>query len=152
MSNTYIWPIDRTLTGATTLGQRGPGNDGNEGVLCIPQSSSITAEIQSVYSTAPANWTIQDTCWGSINPLQRCNRCILLPQPEHLLVEYYPSAEMHSVYSTAPARTLFGGVLPLCRDTLSVFYCHSQFIRCGLVSYPEQPFRGVLLLCWECCW
>ena len=36
-----IWPIDRTLSGATTLGQSGPGSDGNEGVLCIPQSSSI---------------------------------------------------------------------------------------------------------------
>ena len=36
-----IWPIDRTLSGATTLGQSGPGSDGNEGVLRIPQSSSI---------------------------------------------------------------------------------------------------------------
>ena len=31
-----------TLSGATTLGQSGPGSDGNEGVLCIPQSSCIT--------------------------------------------------------------------------------------------------------------
>ena len=37
-----IWPIDRTLSDATTLGQSGPGSDSNEGVLCIPQSSSIT--------------------------------------------------------------------------------------------------------------
>ena len=36
-----IWPIDRTLSGATTQGQSGPGSDGNEGMLCIPQSSSI---------------------------------------------------------------------------------------------------------------
>ena len=35
-----IWPIDRTLRGATTPGQSGPESDGNEGVLCIPQSSS----------------------------------------------------------------------------------------------------------------
>ena len=28
--------------GATTLGHSIPGSDGNEGVLCIPQSSSIT--------------------------------------------------------------------------------------------------------------
>ena len=40
-----IWPIDRTLSGATTPGQSGPGSDGNEGVLHIP-----------VYSTAPADW------------------------------------------------------------------------------------------------
>ena len=36
------WPIDRSLSGATTTGQSGSGSDGNEGVLCIPQSSSIT--------------------------------------------------------------------------------------------------------------
>ena len=67
------------LSGATTPGQRGPGSNGNEGVLHIPQSSSIagtspsdcfvsypghslrggcypSAEVQSVYSTAPADW------------------------------------------------------------------------------------------------
>ena len=37
-----IWPIDRTLSGATTPGQSRPGGDGNEGVFHIPQSSSIT--------------------------------------------------------------------------------------------------------------
>ena len=30
------------LSGATTLGQSGPGNNDNEGVLYTPQSSSIT--------------------------------------------------------------------------------------------------------------
>ena len=76
-----IWPIDRGLSGATTPGQSGPGSNGNEGVLCIPQNSSITgtspsdclvsyiqntsfgvsypsAEKQSMYSTAPADWAI----------------------------------------------------------------------------------------------
>ena len=31
-----------TLSGTTTLSQSGHGRDGNEGVLHIPQSSSIT--------------------------------------------------------------------------------------------------------------
>ena len=31
-----------TLSGATTPGQSGPANDGNEGVFRIPKSSSIT--------------------------------------------------------------------------------------------------------------
>ena len=31
-----------TSSGATTMGQSEPGSDGNEGVLRIPQSSSIT--------------------------------------------------------------------------------------------------------------
>ena len=35
-------PIDRTLSGATTPGQSGPGSNGNEGVLRIPQGPSIT--------------------------------------------------------------------------------------------------------------
>ena len=37
-----IWPIDRTLSGATTPSQSGPWSDGSEEVLCIPQSSIIT--------------------------------------------------------------------------------------------------------------
>ena len=69
------------LSGATTPGQSGPGSDGNERVLRIPQSSSIagtstsdclvsypghsleggsypSAEKQSVYSTAPVDWAM----------------------------------------------------------------------------------------------
>ena len=67
---------------ATTPGQSGPGSNDNEEALRISQSSSIagtspshclvsrtlgvcvggsylSAEMQSVYSTAPADWTIQ---------------------------------------------------------------------------------------------
>ena len=76
-----IWPIDRTLLGATTLDQSGPGSDDNERVLHIPQDFSIieasssdclvsyaghllgksyhSAEMQSVYSTALANWATE---------------------------------------------------------------------------------------------
>ena len=42
MQFSSIWPIDRALSGATTPGQSGPGSNGNEGVLYIPESSSIT--------------------------------------------------------------------------------------------------------------
>ena len=80
MSNSSIWHRDRILFGATTSGQSGPGSDGNEEVLWIPQSSSITetspsdclmsylwhslvgsyhpAEMRSVYSEAAANWAL----------------------------------------------------------------------------------------------
>ena len=65
MSNSSIWPIDRTLSSATAPSQSGSGSTGNEGVLRIPQSSNITEaspsdylvlypEIQLVYSTTPA--------------------------------------------------------------------------------------------------
>ena len=80
-SISMLLTIDRALSGATTPGQSGPGSDGNEGVLRIPQSSSTagtspsnclvsypghslggrsypSAEVQSVYSTAPADWAI----------------------------------------------------------------------------------------------
>ena len=58
------------------MGQSGPGSDGNEGVLRIPQSSSTVGTSSS------------DS---------------LESYPEHLLEESYPSAEVQSVYSTAPA-------------------------------------------------
>ena len=38
----FIWPIDRTLSGATTLWQSGTGINGNVKVLQIPQNYSIT--------------------------------------------------------------------------------------------------------------
>ena len=76
MSNSSIWPIDRTLSGVTT------GSNGNEGVLHILKISSITgaslsdclasylghslgmggfypsAEMQSMYSTASADQAV----------------------------------------------------------------------------------------------
>ena len=47
MRNSFIWPIDRTLSGATTLSHSGPGSDDSKGVLCILQSSNITGTSQS---------------------------------------------------------------------------------------------------------
>ena len=69
----FYWPIDRTLSGATTPGLSGHGSYDIEGVFDILQSSSITglfsvisghslrefylfAEMQSVYSAVPADW------------------------------------------------------------------------------------------------
>ena len=40
MSNNSIWPIERTLSGATAQGQSGSGCNGNEGVFHTPQSST----------------------------------------------------------------------------------------------------------------
>ena len=58
-----------------SLGQSGPGSDGNDGVFCIPQSSSII-------EASPSD--------------------CLVSYPVHTLPESYPFAEMRSVYSTAP--------------------------------------------------
>ena len=70
-----IWPIGRTLSGATTPGQSGPGSNSNEGTLSIPQSSSIT---EARLSDCLVSY--QDIHWRSLTPLQRCSQCILQPQ------------------------------------------------------------------------
>ena len=90
-----IWPINMTLSSATTPSQSGPGSDGNEGVLCISQSSSITgtsssdclesylghsgrgypsAEKQSVNSTAPDDWA-RSWRWWTILDCEMPNLC-----------------------------------------------------------------------------
>ena len=70
-----IWPIERTLSGATTPGQSGPGSNGNKGVLCIPQSSSITGINLTIWLFR----VISGHLWGGLTPLQRCSQCILQP-------------------------------------------------------------------------
>ena len=42
-----IWNIDWILSIVTTPGQSGPGSNGNEGVLQIPQTSSISGSPSS---------------------------------------------------------------------------------------------------------
>ena len=68
-------PLIGTLSGATTPGQSGPGSDGNEGVLHIPQNFNL-------------NRTSPSDC--------------LVSYPGHSLEGSYPSAEKQSVYPTAP--------------------------------------------------
>ena len=41
-SNSSVSTIDKILSGVTTLGQNGPGNDGREGLLRFFQNTSIT--------------------------------------------------------------------------------------------------------------
>ena len=43
MSNSSIWPIDRTLSGDTTLDLSESGSDDNEGVLYSPKISKAGA-------------------------------------------------------------------------------------------------------------
>ena len=65
------------LSGATTPGQSGPGSNGNEEVLHISQSSSITG-------TSPSD-------------------CLGLYPENRFGGGSYPSEEMQLVYSRAPA-------------------------------------------------
>ena len=99
--------MDTTLSVATISGKSGPESNDNEGVLCISQSSSITgtlpsdclvsypghllqesypsAEMQSVYSTAPADETRTQQKLTFISSLQTLN-AIQRTYPEYSLI------------------------------------------------------------------
>ena len=58
------------------MGQSGPGNDGNKGVLCILQSCNSVA--------SPSDCLVSHlghSVGRGLIPLQRCSQCILQPQP-----------------------------------------------------------------------
>ena len=80
-----------------TIQFSGPGTNGNEGVLHIPQSSSITEA-----SPSDSLMLYQDTHWG-ILPLCR-DAVSIFCSPSQL-----------------GYRTLIGGILPLCRHAVSIF-------------------------------
>ena len=75
-----IWPIDRTLSGATTPGQSGLRSNGNEGIPQIPQISKAGASLLDGLMSY-----LGHSLGGrrSLTPLQRCSWCILQP---HLTV------------------------------------------------------------------
>ena len=75
-----IWPIDRTLSCASTPNQNGAGSNGNEVTFHIPKSFSVT-------------WNSPSDCWAWY--------------PGHSFEVCYTSAKKKSVYFTAPADKLF---------------------------------------------
>ena len=81
MSNSSIWPIDRTHSGATPLGQIGPGSNGNERVLRIPQRSKT--------GVSPSDCLLSHLghSLGGVNLtlLQKCSQCFQQPQLTGLL-------------------------------------------------------------------
>ena len=114
-SNSSIWPIDRTLSVATTQCQRGSGSNNNDGVFCIPQSPKT--------GDPPSDG--------------------LVSKPGHSLRRSYSSVELQSAYSTVPADWAIGhslaGVLPLCRDAAVLFYCPSRLGYRTLVGGGLTP-------------
>ena len=79
MTNSSIWFIDRTLSGDTPPGKRSPGSDGNEGVLRIPQCSSIIGAFQSDCLVSYLGHSFEES-------QQRWSRSILRPQPTGLYI------------------------------------------------------------------
>ena len=68
MSNSSILPTVWTPLGAATLGQTEPGSNGSDGVLLIPQGSSITGASPSDCQVSYLGHSLED-----LNPLQRCS-------------------------------------------------------------------------------
>ena len=161
-----IKPIDRALSGATTPGQRGLESNGNEGVLRIPQSSSITGSSPLDYLVSYPLVEGLPLCREKVGVFNSPNRL-----GHSLERESYPWAEMQSMYSTAPTDwatrwrgsltlgqrcsrcilqpqptgPLVGeGVLPLGRDAVDVFYSPNQLghsLERG--SYPWAGMQSV---------
>ena len=105
MPNSSIWPIDRTITGATTPGQNGPGSYDNERVLRIPQSSSITGASPSDYLVSYLGHSLVG---GGLTTLQRCSRCILQPQQSGLHVPWENPLYIYIyIYSYSSAYEIF---------------------------------------------
>ena len=67
-----IWPINRTLSSAITLGQSRPRIDGSKGCSAFPKAPAILE---------PRHQTRRK----SLSPLQRCSRCILQSHPSRLV-------------------------------------------------------------------
>ena len=126
-----IWPIDRTLSGATTPAQSGPGNNGNKGVLCIPQSSSIT-EASTSDCLSVISWSL---LVGRVIPLQRCSYCILLLQLTEIITGATTSGQ------SWPWSNGNEGLLHIPQSTNITETSPSDC----LVSYPEHSlWRGGL--------
>ena len=114
-----IWPIDRTLSGVTTLGQSRPGSNCNEGVLHISQSSSITG-------ASPSD------CLVSFSG--------------HSLDESYPSAEKQSVYSRATANRATSALWQNLKY-LSVFLLSFIFMLWS-IEWQNQLNDKFFSFCW----
>ena len=84
-----IWPIDRTLSGATTPGRSGPGSYGNTPHFPNLQGWSLTIRLLNVIS-----WTFVGK---GLTPRQICSRCILQPWPTGLGMYEFIGESLHGV-------------------------------------------------------
>ena len=120
-----IWPIDRTVSAATTPGQSGPRNDGSEGVLHILQSFSITG-------ASPSDCLVSYRWWGG-TPLQRSSRCILEPQPTRQHILPYTVSLCHNSSVWLDTRN------PSSRNRYKCIYIYTQEIRYSFRSKWTDP-------------
>ena len=82
MSKNSIWPIDRTLSGATSPSRVDLVAIAMKGYSTFHKAPRLDIRRQIVLCHT------QDICWGILTPLQRCSRCILHFKPTRLLLKW----------------------------------------------------------------
>ena len=114
-----VLPIYRDTVGVFNS----PSNQGKT-TLIAGEGSYPYAEIQSVYSTAPAIRAKRHSLRGkSLTHMPRYSRCIQQPQ------------------QSGPKDTHCGGrVLPICRDTVGVFSSHRNQGQTALIAGKSLTF------------
>ena len=111
------------------LGQSGPGSNGNEGVLKIPQSSSIT-------ETSPLGHSL-----GCATSLQRSSRCILQPQT----AGQYSNLEIDSIVDTV--NYAFSNIEYYIINNMYVCPSLSLYIYIYIYIYTEESiFRQQVII------
>ena len=88
MQLSFIYPIERSLSGAISSGRSGLESDGNEEVFCIPQSSSITGTSLSDCLVSYPGYSFGG---GGLTSLRRYSRCILQPPQNQVRNEHVPN-------------------------------------------------------------
>ena len=142
-----IWRIDRTLSGATTLGQSGPGSNGNEKILHIPQSSSISRTSSHCLESYPGHslrWGLYSAVENkSLGSFLTCNKWysptifvkIKMRSPSlNKIVHYLSYIQYFFSYC------FFGQRVCLKR-------CDNENGECSLTQCDEKKYEGTLMVC-----
>ena len=108
-----IWPRDRAISGATTPGQSGPGSDGNETVLRIPNMSSITV-------TSPSDCLVSYSGHSLARVLPLCRGAIGV---------FYSPSRLGWDWLVSYSEDSFWGVWSFCREAVGFFYSPSWLIE-----------------------
>ena len=128
ISNTSIWSIDRAFSSATATGLCGLGSDGNEGILRIAQSSSITGTSPSDFFNVISRTHFVG--WMYLT-LTRCK-----------YINIWSDAKLHQIFMRKNIKSIF--LLFIISFPISGW--HSDHVPCPLSLWLNAPF------CWGGMW
>ena len=120
-SNSFIWPVERTLSVTNTPGQSGLWGRGNEGVLHIPQRSRTDAFLSDGLESYPGHSLGGVSC---------------------------PSAEMQLAYSTTSAHSFeFCVCFPLIRLLYQFVVLITHYRGNRKNNFTFEEIQNSLLIC-----